>query len=134
MASPASIPARLALLVPLALMASACAGATGADPFQSSGSRSIRIEVTNLNFNDATLHALRGGDRHRLGVVTGKGSATYSMPWPIAMPLRIQIDLLAGEDCVTRALHVDPGDVIQLQIEMDLRRDPDCYPGEQRMR
>ncbi|MBW3535157.1 MAG: hypothetical protein KY453_08075 [Gemmatimonadetes bacterium] len=120
----------LATLVPLVLIASACGSATSAssaDPFERAGSRNIRIEVTNLNFNDATLHALRGGERHRLGTVTGKGSASYTMDWPLPQPLRIQIDLLAGGDCTTRSMQVDPGDIIELQIELDLERDPDCF-------
>lgn len=117
----------LATLVPVALVASACAAASQADPFSSAGSRSIRIEVVNLNFNDATLHALRGGDRQRLGIVSGKGSASYTMDWPMPQPLRIQIDLLAGGDCTTRAMQVDPGDIIELQIELDIERDPDCF-------
>ena len=86
----------------------------------------IRIEVTNLNFQDATLHALRGGERHRLGTVTGKGSATYTMEWRVPLPLQIEIDLLAGGRCTTRAITVDPGEQIQLQIEVDIRRQIDC--------
>ena len=89
----------------------------------------IRIDVTNLNFQDATLHALRGGERHRLGTVTGKGSATYTLEWRTALPLQIEIDLLAGGRCTTRALTVDPGERIQLQIEVDIRRQMDCSPG-----
>ena len=120
----ALLPAALALVT---LAATACAGTTQSDPFTDPGDRSIRIDVTNLNFNDATLHAIRGAERHRLGIVSGKGSASYTLGWPLSMPLRIEIDLLAGDACTTRALQVDPGDVIDLQIEMDLRRDPDCY-------
>lgn len=86
----------------------------------------IQIDVTNLNFQDATLHAYRNGERHRLGTVTGKGSATFSLEWRIAVPLQIEVDLLAGGRCTTRAMVVDPGTQIQLQIEVDIRRMVDC--------
>lgn len=89
----------------------------------------IRIDVTNLNFQDATLHALRGGERHRLGTVNGKGSATYTLEWRTPMPLQIEIDLLAGGRCTTRAVTVDPGEQIDLQIEVDIRRQADCFSG-----
>jgi hypothetical protein len=87
---------------------------------------SIRIDVTNLNFQDATIHAVRNGERHRLGTVTGKGSASYTMEWRIPVPLQIEIDLLAGGRCTTRPVTVDPGERIQLQIEVDIRRQIDC--------
>jgi hypothetical protein len=90
------------------------------------GRPAIRIDITNLNFQDATIHALRGGERHRLGTVTGKGSASYTLEWRIPTPLQIEIDLLAGGRCTTRAVTVDPGERIQLQIEVDIRRQIDC--------
>lgn len=86
----------------------------------------IRIQVTNLNFQDATLHALRGGERHRLGTVTGKGSATYTLDWRTPLPLQLEVDLLAGGRCTTRPITLDPGDEVQFQIEVDLRRMIDC--------
>lgn len=92
------------------------------------GMRWIRIEVQNHNWSDATLHALRGAERHRLGVVIGKTDARYVMEWPTSMQLRIEIDLLAAESCVTRPLIVDPGDHIELQIASELSLDPDCEP------
>ena len=87
---------------------------------------SIRIDVTNLNFQDATIHALRNGERHRLGTVAGKGSASYTLEWRVPLPLQIEIDLLAGGRCTTRAVTVDPGERITLQIEVDIRRQIDC--------
>jgi hypothetical protein len=86
----------------------------------------IRIDVTNLNFQDATLHAIRGGERQRLGTVTGKGSASYTIEWRIPLPLQIEVDLLAGGSCITRPETLDPGQSIQIQIEVDIRRMIDC--------
>ena len=86
----------------------------------------IRIEVTNLNFQDATLPALRGGERQRLGTVSGKGTAVYTIEWRTPLPLQIEIDLLAGGECTTRPITLDPGDEYALQIEVDIRRTIDC--------
>ena len=122
---------RTALLV-LALTGAACAAPTQGSPFGvgPEGERTISIEVRNLNFSDATLHALRGAERVRLGTVTGKTDRTFRIEWTISVPLQIEIDLLAGERCTTRALNVDPGDAITLQIESDLRRSGDCVAPE----
>ncbi|MBT8335709.1 MAG: hypothetical protein KJO11_03830 [Gemmatimonadetes bacterium] len=124
-------PTRTALLL-LALTGAACAAPTQGSPFGAGpqGERTIRIEVRNLNFSDATLHALRGSERVRLGIVTGKVDRSFDIDWTISLPLQIEIDLLAGERCTTRPINVDPGDVIVLQIESDLRRSGDCLaPG-----
>lgn len=90
------------------------------------GSGQIRIEVINRNFSDATLWAISPGGRQRLGIVTGKTDATFTLDWDFSQPLQIEIDLLAGERCVTAPLQVDPGDVLELQIEVELRRTAFC--------
>jgi hypothetical protein len=119
--------ARLAILI-VAMSASGCFRGGAPNPFESGpdGDRSIRIEVRNFNFADATLYALRGAERIRLGVVTGKTDQNFEVPWTVTRPLQIEINLLAGDRCVTRRLTVDPGEVISLQIQVDLFSDPDC--------
>lgn len=120
---------RLGAVLALVLAAGAgCAKSSLDDPYVPEGARTIRIEVLNLNFMDATLHALRGGERHRLGIVTGKAEATYTMEWPQSLPLQIEIDLLASDSCITRPLYVDPGDIIYLEIQSRMNDDPDCFP------
>ena len=124
---PASTRSRLATILALsALAVGGCAGNSLDDPYAPGQERSIRIEVLNLNFMDATLHARRGGERHRLGIVTGKSEAVYTMEWPNSYPLQIEIDLLASDSCITRPMYVDPGDIIYLEIQIEMRADPDC--------
>lgn len=97
------------------------------DPFSGGGGREeIRIEVRNLNFSDATLYAIGGGMRRRLGVVPGKGDAAFTIPWRFSLPLAIEIDLLAGVRCTTQEMMTDPGDIIELQIDLELRRSEFC--------
>ena len=86
----------------------------------------IRINVTNLNFQDATLHAIRNGERHRLGTVTGKGQGVFTMEWRTPQTFQLEIDLLAGARCTTRSMVIDPGTQLDFQIEVDLRRQIDC--------
>ena len=92
----------------------------------------VHIQVLNRNFADATLHSVVTGSRRRLGRVNGHGSATFRLDWPHTRPLRIEIDLLAGQSCVTRELNVVPGDVVQLQIEPNLRSGVGCLLRRER--
>ena len=108
------------------VLASACSGGTPRSPFIGPNDATVRIEVTNNNFQDATLHAVWTGQRRRLGIVTGKTEATYILPWPTSRQLRIEIDLLAGPGCTTRPIMTDPGDILLLEIRSRLLDDPDC--------
>lgn len=87
----------------------------------------VQIQVKNHNFSDATVWALvRDGRRTRLGYVTGKSDAVFTMPWTFSEPLRIEFDLIADVRCVTEQIVVDPGDIVELQISVDPRSDPQC--------
>ncbi|MCH2466074.1 MAG: hypothetical protein MK237_09250 [Gemmatimonadetes bacterium] len=115
---------------PLALLLclSACApmgrpiggGGGGSDPF-AGGSRpapqDIELRVRNLNFNDARLYAVSGGSRRRLGQVSALSDETLKIPWAFTDRLRIEIDLVTGPRCLTREFMVDPGEILELQIE-----------------
>lgn len=126
-----SIRAGLIAVIAAAVLAGCGAGAPGpstADPFSaaSDGPGTVSIHVRNLNFSQATLWAVSRGGRQRLGVVGGKADAVYRIPWTFPQPMEIEIDLLAGPRCTTEALDVDPGDILELQIEPDLSRQPGC--------
>lgn len=119
------------LAVLLVLGLSACGGGRSqlnADPFgaASEGPQTVGIHVTNLNFQEARLWAVSTSGRQRIGTVGGKADAVYRIPWNFSQPLQIEIDLLAGPSCTTEPLQVDPGDELQLQIEVDLSRQTRC--------
>ncbi len=107
----------------------ACASAAGGDPFsESAAEQQIQIKVINLNFQDATIWALIGGGRRqRLGMVSGKREAEFTIPWRFSEPLRLEFDLVAGPRCVTEDLTVDPGDLLELQIATDFYSTPGCH-------
>lgn len=119
---------RLAVLLAPLLALGCAVGGRANDPFRGGpdGERTIRIEVRNFNFADATVFVFRGTERVRLGAVTGKTDADFEVAWTLTQPLRVQIDLLAGDRCSTRSMDVSPGEVIQVQVPLDLSSDPDC--------
>ncbi len=120
---------RMSLVAVLALGLTGCALNRGPERMPDGGEADqVEIQVKNHNFADATLHALKGGERIRLGIVTGKTDKSFRIPWRFTVPLRIEIDLLAGPACVTRSMQVDPGDIVEVQIRAVLTSDPDCLP------
>ncbi len=116
-------PPRGSILVALTLLVTACGGPAQTiqreDPFTRAevGPSHVRLHVQNDNFMDARLFALTLGDRKRLGIVGGKQMAVFSIPWDGNEPLQIEINMLAGPTCITPALDVIPGEILDLRIE-----------------
>ncbi len=117
----------------LVLGAAGCASGRGkpgsANPFgQAQGEQNeVRIRVVNFNFNDANVWTMvRDTRRERLGMVTGKSEATFTVPWTFTDALRLEFDLIGGVRCVTEPLSVDPGEILELQISVDPSQDPMC--------
>jgi len=75
----------------------------------------VQLQIQNDNFNDARIYVLWGGQRQRLGMVTGKTSETFEFAWRPA-DFRIQVDFLAAGGFTTDMLVVWPGEVVYLQI------------------
>ncbi len=115
---------RLTVLVAAAIAATGCVGLrTAPNPFEegADAQRVITIEVENHNFNDATLRAVARMER-RLGVVTGNGKQTFTIPWPTVNDLQIRIDVLAGDRFTTNRVSVSPGESVFLTIQNPLYR------------
>lgn len=126
-----SLRTSLTLLALPLLLAGCAAGQSspnGGGPFAAAadGPQTITIHVQNLNFNDATLWAVGRSGRERLGIIGGKADAVYRIAWDTPQPLQIEIDLLAGQSCMTEPMPVDPGDQLELQIQMDLAMQRGC--------
>ncbi len=105
----------------LAALLSACASGGSeqgsASPFAQSRPTTVRLLVQNRNFSDARLYTYRRGARQALGIVIGKQDREFTFEWSAPDPLRIEIDMLAGPRCTTEEMQVDPGDILELQIE-----------------
>ncbi len=69
---------------------------------------SLRIEVDNQHFSDATIYALEGRHRVRLGSVTGKNSKIFAFRWPIER-LQIQVHFTGGQTFTSDVITVYPG-------------------------
>ena len=100
-----------AFVAPIVVLASACASGQSRNPFEGEagtvrGDR-IRVEVQNLNFNDATVYALRSSQRIRVGRVTGKTDQSFTIDWDTAQPIAFQIDIVSGRGCRTGVVTVD---------------------------
>ncbi len=110
---------RFTVLV-VCLIVSGCAAASSQidDPFVSGGSSTtIRIDVENRNFYDATIYVMQDqGSARRVGDVVGNGRRSFQVPWEFAAALSFRIDLLAGGSCTTPPVVVSPGETLGLQV------------------
>lgn len=93
------------------------------NPFDpgSATAQSIRIQVENNNFNEATVRSVARIER-RLGVVPGNGRESFTLNWPTVDDLRVRIDILAGERFTTNRVSVAPGEVVYLTIQNPVYR------------
>lgn len=99
-----------------------CSSTSQGSPFEGPGRASIQIVVENRQFSDATIYVLSDSGRERLGIVTGKGSETFSFRWLGVRELRIEIDMLAGQSFRTQPLSVTQGDSLRLYVERPVYR------------
>ena len=75
----------------------------------------VEILVRNHNFSQATVYTARGGSSQRLGIVPGKGEATFRTRWPLP-DIQLRVKFLAGPDFFTETLPVAPGDLLELTL------------------
>jgi hypothetical protein len=124
---------RVATAATLLLTVGGCYRPGKKNPFAAPGSGegegTIQVRVENQNFGDATVHALRGGERIRVGQVTGKSSKQFEVQWRFSVPLEFQIDIIGGNGCGIRPMTVDPGDKIWVRIPPEVGASP-CYAGK----
>jgi hypothetical protein len=75
--------------------------------------------VENRRSTDYTLYVDRGGARQRLGMVSGPGSARFTIPADLvsfSTPLRVTADPLAGRELLHESAVVRRGDTLILYI------------------
>lgn len=97
--------------------ATACAsGQASPDAFETVRPTSVRLIVQNHHFSDVRLYTLRRGARASLGTVTGKQDREFTFAWNTPDPMVVEIDMVAGPKCFTQEMQVDPGDILELQI------------------
>lgn len=117
------------LVSAVVLTACASSGTPGSEmePFTQTGPpTTITIIVQNRNFADARLYVFRRGARESLGVVGGKTDEEFTLDWSFTDPIQIEIDLVAGPSCRTEELRADPGDILELQIDVVFSQSSAC--------
>lgn len=119
---PDTVAVGLALACVLAVFAGGCAGGrgtgagAGANPLDGGvQDDEIEILVRNDNFSQVTVYTARGRAFRRLGVVAGKGEATFSTEWYLP-DIQLRVKFLAGPDFYTDVLPVSPGELLELII------------------
>ena len=76
----------------------------------------VQLTVQNNDFKDATVYAVwDGGTRRRIGMVTGKTSATFTFDW-VSHRMHIEADFVAGEGFTSDEIEVWQGDHLDLVI------------------
>ena len=86
-------------------------------PFDGSrGSDDILLTVENNDFYDASIHVSWNGVRTRAGMVTGKTTQTFRLPWRNEWA-SIEVDFVGGsEDYRSERVPVYPGDHLNFVI------------------
>ena len=88
----------------------------GEDPFEErAAAEEIEILVRNNNFSQVTVYTARAGSGRRLGIVPGKGEATFKLRWTLP-DIRLRVRPLAGREFFTETLSVAPGELLELVI------------------
>ena len=99
-------------------VSSSCAvpGPRAGNPFEGpEQGEEIEILVRNMNFSQVTVYTARAGAGRRLGVVPGKGEATFRLRWFLP-EIRLRYRPLAGDDFLTETISVAPGDLLELVV------------------
>ena len=111
----ATLPLVLALVLAIASAACYGKGKNAPTPVERT-----TVFVDNRGFLDRNIFVVRGGQRVRLGTVTGNSQATFTIPASMvgsATSLRFIADPIgAPRPPVTEEINVSPGDRIQLTI------------------
>lgn len=106
------------LLAALAFPLHGCAmlTANAPNPFETpAATDEIEILVRNLNFSQVTVYTARAGSGRRLGIVPGKGEATFKLRWTLP-DIRLRLKPLAGREFFTETLTVAPGELLELIV------------------
>ncbi|MYA11714.1 MAG: hypothetical protein F4087_15090 [Gemmatimonadetes bacterium] len=100
----------------LLLVGCAMPRGTAEDAFEErAAAEEIEILVRNNNFSQVTVYTARAGSGRRLGIVPGKGEATFKVRWTLP-DIRLRVRPLAGREFYTETLSVAPGELLELVI------------------
>lgn len=113
------------LAVAMALAASTTACTSGRPGSGLVPERAALVQVTNNNWADMVVYAVRGSSRHRLGTVTSMQTERFPLPRSLSLNTG-SIALLADpvgstSTYSTGPIHVVPGQVVDFTIQNNIR-------------
>jgi len=112
------------ILAAALLSFASCGGGRVVNPFTGTVTggveQPIRIEVQNLNFNDATVYAMRSTQAIRLGRVTGKTDQEFRIEWNVAQSIAFRVDVVGGRSCRTGEVIVEADSRVWVTIPSDM--------------
>ena len=83
------------------------------------------VRVINHNWHDARVYAIRGGAKHRLGVVHSASSGTFSVPeylYKLTGHIALRVELIGSSETHTSLpIPCGPGDLIEWRIRRVLK-------------
>jgi hypothetical protein len=88
------------------------------------GLQPVSLTVTNQNWLDVDVFVVRGGNRIRIGEVSGNGSATLSIPSSLVVNGQVQLlaDPVGSNDTYTTdMISVAPDEKVQLTVAPRMR-------------
>lgn len=104
-------------VVALALLSVGCGPGLQSESTEPEERTTLRVE--NQNFLDMNVYVVRGGQRIRLGTVTGLSTHVFTIPPSIARssPLQFEVHGIGGRgNPRSETITVQPGDEIRLTI------------------
>jgi hypothetical protein len=104
-------------LFALALLSAGCSHAVQSGSPEPQAQTTVKVE--NHNFLDMDVFVLQGGQRIRLGTVTGLSSQVFRIPDYVvrSSPVQFELHPIGGRgNPRTETISVQPGDQIQLTI------------------
>lgn len=114
----------------LAVLGGACApaapggaGALAPELYGGSGAPPT-VRVTNNNWSNMTVYAVRGTSRFRLGMVTSMATEVFRLPGALADAggVRLLADPIGGsEQFITPTVQVRSGDEVKLELQNQLQ-------------
>ena len=114
---------RRALFSAIALLA-ACAPAAKRNSAGVARAPDVYVMVSNQNWLDVDVYAVRGGSRLRIGQVTGSGSARLKIPANAIVAGQVQLmadPIGSNERYVTEVMSVAPDQRVQLIVAPAMR-------------
>lgn len=105
----------------LAITTGACAAGTIPAHGLAPAGTETTVEVTNHNWADMVVYAVRGGTRYRLGMVTSMSTARFEIPGMVVNGsggVSLAADPVGSTDVfVTQPMQVVPGQRVEFNIE-----------------